>query len=117
MSKKQKETDGLPVGYRPPALSPESKENQLISLAVSLAEKQLREGTASSQVITHFLKLGTVKEQVELEKTKAELELMKVKAESIRAGEEQNVMYKAAIDAMMLYQGRSGERDDEEDIF
>ncbi|MBR1390783.1 MAG: hypothetical protein IJ567_04950 [Lachnospiraceae bacterium] len=51
-----------------PALSPEARENQLVSLAVDLAEKQLLEGTASSQVITHYLKLGTTKERLEYEK-------------------------------------------------
>ena len=44
-----------------PALTPEARENQMISLAVDLAEKQLMEGTASSQVITHYLKLGSTK--------------------------------------------------------
>lgn len=48
-----------------PALTPEARENQLVSLAVDLAEKQLREGTASSQVITHYLKLGSTKERIE----------------------------------------------------
>ena len=55
-----------------PALSPEARENQMISLAVDLAEKQLIEGTASSQVITHFLKLGTTKAELEKEKLRKE---------------------------------------------
>ena len=50
-----------------PALTPEARENQMISLAVDLAEKQLMEGTASSQVITHYLKLGSTKERIEKE--------------------------------------------------
>lgn len=50
---------------RPPALSPDQKENELISLAVDLAERQLREGTASSQVIAHYLKLGSSRERLE----------------------------------------------------
>ena len=53
---------------RPPATSVEARENQLISLAVDLAERQLSEGTASSQVITHYLKLGTTKDRLEKEK-------------------------------------------------
>ena len=57
---------------RRPALSPEARENQLISLAVDLAEKQLQEGTASSQVITHYLKLGSTKERLEKEKLEEE---------------------------------------------
>ena len=50
-----------------PALTPEARENQLVALAVDLAEKQLREGTASSQVITHYLKIGSTKERIEKE--------------------------------------------------
>ena len=59
-----------------PALTPEARENQMISLAVDLAEKQLIEGTASSQVITHYLKLGTMNHKLELEKLKKENELL-----------------------------------------
>ena len=55
-----------------PALTPEARENQLISLAVDLAEKQLQEGTASSQVITHYLKLGSMRERLEREKLEEE---------------------------------------------
>ena len=55
-----------------PALSPEARENQMIALAVDLAEQQLRDGTASAQVITHFLKLGTSKAELEKEKLRQE---------------------------------------------
>ena len=64
-----------------PALTPESRENQLISLAVDLVEQRLREGTASSQETTHFLKLGSTKSKLELEKLKGESELINRKAE------------------------------------
>ena len=63
-----------------PAISPESRENQMIALAVDLAEKQLRDGTASSQVITHFLKLATVQEKLKNDKLVAENKLLKAKA-------------------------------------
>ena len=88
----------------------------MISMAVNLAEQQLRDGTASSQIITHYLKLGTMKEQLELEKTRAEVELMKAKAKAIAADEERDIMYKKAIEAMRIYQGVGGE-EDEENIF
>lgn len=101
---------------RPPAISPEARENQMISMAVSLAEQQLRDGTASSQIITHYLKLGTMKEQLELEKTRAEVELMKAKAKAISDAEERDQMYKKAIEAMRIYQGVGGDSD-EENIF
>ena len=63
---KQSTTDYSKKAVRP-ALTPEARENQLISLAVDLAEQQLRDGTASSQVITHYLKLGSTKEKIEKE--------------------------------------------------
>lgn len=66
-----------------PAADPEAREKQLINLAVNLAERQLEEGTASSAVITHFLKLGTVQAKVELEKAKAQNTLLTAKADSI----------------------------------
>ena len=59
-----------------PALSPEARENQMIALAVDLAEQQLIDGTASAQVITHFLKLGTTKAELEKEKIRKETELL-----------------------------------------
>ena len=68
-----------------PALTPEARENQMISLAVDLAEQQLRNGTASSQVITHFLKLGTEKAKLEREKLRQENELLRAKTEMIES--------------------------------
>ena len=90
-----------------PALSPESRENQLISLAVDLAEKQLLEGTASSQVITHFLKLGTTKTELEKEKLRNETKLMQAKTENLESAKNMEAMYKEAIDAMRDYSGQS----------
>lgn len=116
MSKGKQTKDELSENCLPPALSNESQENRMISLAMRAAEKQLRDGTASSQVITHFLKLATVKEQVELEKTRAELELMRAKKQAIETGEEIGKLYSEAIEAMKLYSG-SGEDNDYENIF
>ena len=95
-----------------PALTPEARENQLISYAVDLAEKQLREGTASSQVITHYLKLASVKEQLEREKIRQEIELQKAKTKALASDEEIKAMYKDAIEAMKKYSGY-GDRDDD----
>lgn len=88
-----------------PALSPEARENQMISLAVDLAEQQLRDGTASSQVITHFLKLGTTKAELEKEKLIAENEVLRAKAKAIDSAEEMKVLYDNAIKAMRNYSG------------
>ena len=68
-----------------PALTPEARENQMISLAVDLAEKQLLEGTASSQVITHFLKLGSTKAQVEKELLERQRDLAAAKTDSLKS--------------------------------
>lgn len=88
-----------------PALTPEARENQLISLASDLAEKQLLEGTASSQVITHFLKLGTIKERMELEKQRKEIALLDAKTQSLHKQERSDEMYEKAIQAMKRYGG------------
>jgi hypothetical protein len=92
-----------------PALSPEAKENQMIALAMDLAEKQLRDGTASSQVITHFLKIGTTKFQYECEKLQNETELLRSKRESIDSAKKAEELYADAIAAMKKYSGHNDE--------
>ena len=93
---------------RRPAITPEARENQLISLATNLAEQQLMDGTASSQVITHYLKLGTAKSQLELEKLKRENALLRAKTESIESAKRVEELYSQAIDAIKLYSGNGG---------
>lgn len=88
-----------------PALSPEARENQMIALAVDLAEQQLREGTASSQVITHFLKLGTTKAELEKEKLQLENELTKAKTESVKSMKRSEELMVEAIKAFRNYSG------------
>lgn len=88
-----------------PALSPEARENQMIALAVDLAEQQLREGTASSQVITHFLKLGTTKAELEKEKLQLENELTKAKTESVKSMKRSEELMAEAIKAFRNYSG------------
>ena len=95
-----------------PALSAEARENQLIDLAYSAAEKQLMDGTASSQVITHFLKLATEKSKLELEKLRNENELTRAKTESIQSDKKVEQMYEEEIRAMRTYAGQE-EPDDE----
>lgn len=95
---------------RRPALTPEARENQMIALAVDLAEKQLIEGTASSQVITHFLKLATSKDRLEREILEKQKELISAKTENLQSSKRIEELYKNAIDAMKKY---SGNNDDE----
>lgn len=89
-----------------PALSVEARENQLISMAVDLAEQQLRDGTASSQVITHYLKLGSTREKLENKLKMKELELMEAKTKQINNAEESKVLYEQALKAMRNYAGQ-----------
>lgn len=99
---------------RRPALTPEVRESQLISLAVDLAEQQLLDGTASSQVITHFLKLGTSMAKLEKEKLEKENALLRAKTESIESQKRVEELYSNALDAMKKYSGYSNNDDMEE---
>ena len=94
-----------------PALTPEARENQMISLAVDLAERQLQEGTASSQVITHYLKLGSMRERLEREKLEEENKLLKARTEQIQSMKRIEELYEEAIKAMRNYGGQ-GEQDE-----
>lgn len=96
-----------------PALSPESREQQLISLAVDQAEKQLREGTASSQVITHFLKMGSTRERIEKEILEKQRELISAKTQALQSAERVEELYKNALDAMRSYKGNDFSEDEE----
>lgn len=93
-----------------PALSPEARENQMISLAVDLAEQQLMAGTASAQVITHYLKLGSSKERLERDKLESENRLLRAKTEALQSAQRMEELYADAIAAMRTY---SGNKDDE----
>lgn len=95
-----------------PALTPEARENQLISLAVDLAEQQLRDGTASSQVISHYLKLGSTKTALEKEKLEKENNLLKAKTESIESAKRVEELYADAINAMKRYNGQGNDYDE-----
>ena len=96
-----------------PGLTPEAREGQLVSLAINLAEEQLRNGTASSQVITHYLKLGSTKEKLEREKLERENELLRAKAKALESQEKTEELYREAIKAMKLYSGYGGDSEDE----
>lgn len=91
---------------RPPATTPEGRENQLIDAAVDLAEKQLREGTASSQVISHFLKMGSTRERLEQERLANENLLLGVKMEAIASQQRVEELYGKALNAMRSYAGQ-----------
>lgn len=96
-----------------PAITPEARENQMIALAVDLAEKQLLEGTASSQVITHYLKLGSTKEKIEKEILEKQKELIEAKTESLQSAKRVEELYLNALSAMKSYSGHSNETTDD----
>ncbi len=96
-----------------PARSPEARENQIISLAMDLAEQQLIDGTASSQVITHFLKLGSTKEKIEKEILEKQKELIAAKTESLQSAKRIEELYEKAMDAMRDYRGQDDSNDKE----
>lgn len=98
-----------------PARSPEAKENQLINMAFKLAEEKLKNGTASSQLITHFLKLATEKERLENEKVKAELELSKAKIKHMESQATSQELYEKALSAFRSYSGTNMEYDDSDE--
>lgn len=88
-----------------PALSPEAQESRMISLAMDLAEQQLLDGTASSQVITHFLRIGSLEYEKKIEKLEKENELLRAKADALESVQRQEKVYQDAIDAMREYSG------------
>jgi hypothetical protein len=90
---------------RKPATTPEAREQELVSLAYDLAEEQIRNGTASSQVLTQFLKLGSSRETLEQERLAHENELTRVKIENLQAVARIEELYAEAIGAMRSYSG------------
>lgn len=105
-----------------PALDPEQREKQLISRAVDLAEQQLKDGTASSQIISHFLKLGSSREKLEIERLREENKLLRAKTDAIKSAENIDKLYANAIKAMTEYKGDIQEESEEsydeyQDIF
>lgn len=111
MVKVRKNSSSEPVKRTRRALDPEARENQMISLAENLAEKQLMDGTASSQVITHYLKLGTAKYKLELERTKQENALLQAKTEMTQSYKNVEKLYSEAMDAFRSYSGQGPAED------
>ena len=102
-----------PVGHSD--ITPEGRENRLISLAMDLVEARMREGTASAQEVTHFLKLGSIKSRTEVEKLELEKQLVEAKTENIRAQKEMTEMYSQAVAAMSKYRGAPDNEEDDDD--
>ena len=100
-----------------PELDPEAREAQMINLAVAQAEKQLREGNAPAQIVTHYLKLATVREKKELEILDKQVQLISAKTEALRSAKEIERLYAEAIDAMKMYNYQGDHEEEDENIF
>ena len=100
-----RKTSGADLPAMRPALTPEARENQMISLAMDLVEKRIREGTASSAETTHFLKLATSKTMLEKQKLEEENKLLRAKTEAINAAKDNEELYLEVLKAMKEYSG------------
>ena len=109
---RSKKSSTIDTQRRRPVLTPEARENQLIALAMDAAEKRILEGTASSQEIIHFLKLGSTRGRLEKVKLQRETDLLMAKKESIESAAHTEEIYKNAIEAMKRYSGNTDEPDD-----
>ena len=106
MVSRRKNEPEAPRSRRPPALTPEERENQLIAAAVDLAEQQILAGTASAQVVTHFLKLGSSREKLEQMRLMGEVRLVDAKVDNIASAKRVEALYEEAILAMRRYAGQ-----------
>lgn len=102
------------VRGRSAARTPEAREQEVASQAYDLAEEQIKGGTVSSQVLTHFLKMGSTRERLEQERIEHENQLLQVKREAIESQKRVEELYMQALNAMRSYAGASTTDDDEE---
>lgn len=117
-SKSKGKENSEPIKRRP-ALTLEDREDEMICLAVDLAEQQLRDGTASSQVISHYLKLGSTKNRLEKAKLEEETKLLKAKTGALETAKNMESLLREAIAAMTDYNYGSGDEDEyiEEELY
>lgn len=111
MAKARKKSETSELCEIRPAETQGARENQMIALATQVAEQQLRDGTASSTVIVHYLKLGTEKAKLEQKQLEADIELKKAKVEAIEQTKKMEELYRDAIEAMKIYTGQADEYD------
>ena len=110
--KKEEKVNTSPPRHH--ATTPEGRENELVALAYDAAEERIRNGTASSQEIVHFLRLGSSTERYKKEKLKSDMELQKAKIEALEYSKNLEALFNNAIRAMQSYSGRSEEDYDED---
>ncbi len=108
MARPKKSAESTPK-VLPPSRTSEARENQMINLAINLAEKKLRDGTASNQIIVHYLKLGTEKEKIEREILEKQKDLLVAKTEALQSEKRVEELYANALKAMSSYRGEDNE--------
>lgn len=108
-TRKNPDVPATPKSRRPPATSPERRENELALLAYDEVERQIRNHEASSQVLTHFLKVGSTRERLEQERLLREVDLMEKKAAAMESAQRIEALYDEAISAMRAYGGQQSE--------
>ena len=112
MKKEQKPLEGAKAP--PPARTPEEREDNMVNLAMSLVEQRLLDGTATSQETVHFLKLATMREELERQKLEQEIELAKAKRTALKSAEESKKLYEEALKAFTSYRG---DYEEDEDLY
>lgn len=105
MAASRKNSDGMIQRRSAPAVDPEARENQLISLATDAAERELTKESPDKRIVIHYLKLATTKNQLEKEKLRKENLLLEAKADAMKSVAKSEEMYANAIKAMQIYQG------------
>lgn len=113
MGNRQQSPKNLDGSRRPLATTPEAVENQLVALAVQRAEQQIRDGTVSAQVLTHYLKLASPRERLERERLEKENELLRAKVEALASQARVEELYAEALNAMRTYSGMSEQNDED----
>lgn len=98
---------------RPPAMTPEARENQIINKALNLIERQIEDGSASSQLLSHYAKLGSTRERLEQERLLREVDLLERKAQAMDSAKRIEELYDEAIAAMRSYGGQPEQRHDD----
>lgn len=102
---------------RRPATTDENRESQLVSMAQDLAERQMMDGTASSQIISHFLKAGSTRERIEKDRLRREVELLEAKVENLQSMRNAEEMFTKALSAMKTYTGQGDDEEAPEDEY
>lgn len=101
-----------PEPLPPPATTLEGREDQLIAAAMDLVERRIHEGTASAQETVHFLKLGSVRNQLEQDKLRHENEVLQTRVREMESRTSSEEMYRNALEAMRTYKGLGGDEED-----